>query len=53
MQVYDEGNITGENDYVMVKWKFDFNNLFQGYGTNEFNPQFYNLKSKRKAQSRR
>ncbi len=43
MQVYDdEGNITGEIDEVMAKWKFDFNNLFQGYGTNEFNPQFYN-----------
>ncbi len=25
----------------MAKWKFDFNNLFQGYDTNEFNPQFY------------
>ncbi len=43
MQVYDdEGNITGEIDEVMAKWKFNFNNLFQGYDTNEFNPQFYN-----------
>ncbi len=43
MQVYDdECNITGEIDEVMPKWKFDFNNLFQGYDTNEFNPQFYN-----------
>ncbi len=29
MQVYDdEGNITGEIDEVMAKWKFNFNNLF-------------------------
>ncbi len=43
MQVYDdEGNITGEIDEVMAKWIFDFNHLFQGYDTNEFNPQFYN-----------
>ncbi len=43
MQVYDdEGNITGEIDEVMAKWKFDFNNLFQGYDSNEFNPQFNN-----------
>ncbi len=26
----------------MAKWKFDLNNLCQGYDTNEFNPQFYN-----------
>ncbi len=43
MQVYDdEGNITGEIDEVMAKWKFDFNHLFECYDTNEFNPQFYN-----------
>ncbi len=43
MQIYnDEGNIIVEIDEVMAKWKFDFNTLFQGYDTNEFNPQFYN-----------
>ncbi len=38
----DEGNITGEIDEDMSKWKFDFNNLFQGEIINEFNLQFYN-----------
>jgi hypothetical protein len=43
MQVYDEeGNVTGEIDKVMSKWKSDFHNLFQGYDTNEFNTEFYN-----------
>ncbi len=36
MQVYgDKGNITGGIGEVMAKWKFDFNNLFQGYDNNE------------------
>ena len=49
MQVYDdEGNVTGEINVVMSKWKSEFHKLFQGYDQNEFDKDFYDFAIKEK-----
>ncbi len=49
MQVYDnEGNVTGERNAVMFKWKSEFHKLFQGYDQNEFDKDFYDFVIKEK-----
>ncbi len=44
MQVYDnDGNVTGEINAVISKWKSEFQKLFQGYDQNEFDKDFYDF----------
>ncbi len=42
MEVYnDQGNTVNDVDSVLNKWKCDFESLYKGYDSSEFDQEFY------------